>query len=143
MKLNSLLTYILLENNRTFLPKEEELFARLLSIGGKSVCKLSEEDTGKLIRRGKERISTGRNTVKMPGDPSKCHRNTAALWDANKDRVQICTGWALSPDGILRQHSWGLFNGEKLVETTAHPRSIYFGFVLTTEEAELFDEEQH
>jgi len=46
------------------------------------------------------------------------------------------TGWALSNDGIWRQHTW-LLKGKAIVETTS-PREKYYGFVLTDEEANQF-----
>lgn len=47
------------------------------------------------------------------------------------------TGWALTKnDGMWRQHTWGLINGE-IIETTTK-RSKYFGVVLTNNESEKF-----
>jgi hypothetical protein len=65
--------------------------------------------------------------IMREGDPSQCHANTAQLWtDGEID--EICTGYALSGDGLWRQHSWGRKNG-KTVETT-EPRLAYYGYVV-------------
>src|SRR5579875_1884149 len=52
----------------------------------------------------------------VQGSPSSCHANVSALWA--QARVEaIGTGYALSADGLWRQHSWGLA-GPDVVETT-------------------------
>jgi len=50
--------------------------------------------------------------------------------------ARIVTRYALSDDGMWRQHSWVLV-GERLVETTEE-REQYFGVVLSDGEAEEF-----
>jgi hypothetical protein len=64
----------------------------------------------------------------VPGDLGECHRNVAVLWF---DGVieSIGTGYALSDDGLWRQHSWGLASDGALVETTDERRA-YVGVVL-------------
>jgi len=105
---------------------------KLLFLGGKSVLYTYEEDLEKLLKRGK----VFKGTVKiMAGDLSQCHRNTAALWDANKGRVKIVTGWAMN-DNTWRQHSWGLA-GRTVIETVSK-RDIYFGYVLNPKETDEF-----
>jgi hypothetical protein len=116
----------------------EQLVKILLSFGGDRVAVVGfDEDTVRLFERGQ--LWSGRGALKMPGSPSQCHANAAGLWEANQDTVILATGYALSKDGMWRQHSFGL-NGGRAVETT-EPRVAYFGFAMTPEESERFHEE--
>lgn len=110
----------------------------LLSIGGSETCLPPvEEDMKAILDRG--RFFGGRSRM-MKGKPSQCHRNSCELWRLNHEdhNVQICTGYALSEDGMWRQHSWLLLqdmnNQETVIETTKK-RKAYFGFVMTEDEA--------
>jgi hypothetical protein len=68
---------------------------------------------------------------------SSCHWNVAALWRSEPSPlVAIGTGYALSEDGLWRQHSWGITKTE-IFETT-EPRHTYFGISLQKEEAAKF-----
>ena len=67
---------------------------------------------------------------------SRCHSNCAHIWNCKPKEYKIVTGWALSDDGIWRQHTW-LLRSKAIVETTS-PREKYYGFVLTDEEANQF-----
>ena len=68
---------------------------------------------------------------------SSCHQNVATIW-RNREHgiVAIATGYALSEDGLWRQHSWGIVR-DGLVETTEE-RLKYFGIVLQAEAADDF-----
>jgi hypothetical protein len=108
---------------------------KLLEIGGWAACvPVIEPDLEKLISRG--RRFPGKSTT-MKGEPSRCHSNSAYCWDENRGSCSICTGYALSMDGMWRQHSWLLTNQGRVVETT-EKRVQYFGYVLDEEECELF-----
>lgn len=73
---------------------------------------------------------------------SSCHKNVAALWKSRKfGIVAIATGYALSEDGLWRQHSWGVLR-EGVLETT-EPRLKYFGILLQSERADHFAECNH
>lgn len=117
-------------------PKELlELKRALLDIGGWAVCvPKKEEDLKKIMIRG--RSFPGRSTL-MKGEPCQCHLNSACCWDENRDRCKICTGYALSKDGMWRQHSWVFTNQGRVVETT-EKRVQYYGFVMTELECEEF-----
>jgi hypothetical protein len=52
--------------------------------------------------------------------------------------VGIGTGYALSADGLWRQHSWGV-RRQGILETTA-PREKYFGILLQGSSADSFAE---
>lgn len=70
---------------------------------------------------------------------SACHANVSRLWIARKQEiVAIGTGYALSADGLWRQHSWGV-RREGILETTV-PREKYFGIVLQGSQAHSFAE---
>lgn len=70
---------------------------------------------------------------------SACHQNVAALWIKRRfGIVGIATGYALSEDGLWRQHSWGI-SREGLLETT-EIRLKYFGLVLQGKKADWFSE---
>lgn len=116
-----------------------ELKERLLGFGGEEACLPAwEEDLEKIMARGQ--FWYGARAKKMPGRPSDCHRNACLLWEANQGQVHIATGYALSKDGLWRQHSWAIWERQSrntVVETT-ESRIGYFGFVMTKEEAERF-----
>ena len=56
---------------------------------------------------------------------SQCHNNCNNLLENGIINI-ICTGYALSDDGLWRFHSWGLTPNGTLVETST-PRLMYFG----------------
>lgn len=111
----------------------------LLSFGGEDVCFLGcEEDAENILRYGQ--FWFGKSLRMMKGRPNRCHANAANLWNNNKDLTRICTGYALSPDGLWRQHSWLVHLKERsnqIVETTV-PRVGYFGFCMTQEQCAKF-----
>lgn len=113
------------------------LHRKLLSFGGvRTVLPVVEDDLRNILERGQ--LWLGRNPKMMPGQPSQCHRNSCSCWEANKSRTILCTGYALSEDGLWRQHSWLVnFQYQQIVETTV-PRVAYFGFAMTRDEAEDF-----
>lgn len=118
--------------------KDCQLKKKLLSIGGWAVCVPHiEPDLMKILERG--RRFTGRSKM-MKGEPCRCHSNSAACWEENKELCKICTGYALSRDGMWRQHSWVVTNNGVVVETT-QKRVQYFGYVLTDEECDQFSED--
>jgi hypothetical protein len=61
----------------------------------------------------------------VPGERSDCHLNAARLWRSGA-AVSIGTGYALSSDGLWREHSWAWSADGTLLETT-DPRDRYFG----------------
>jgi hypothetical protein len=108
----------------------------LLNIGGWAVCLPKiDSDLEKIVGRGQK--FPGRSQLFL-GQPSQCHSNSADLWDQNKDKLKICTGYALSRDGLWRQHSWCYHIHNKIVIETTMKRIQYFGFVLEDNEAEDF-----
>jgi hypothetical protein len=72
-------------------------------------------------------------------EDSNCHVNVARVWtQRQRGVVGIGIGYALSDDGLWRQHSWGL-RREGILETTV-PRTKYFGLLLQGWDADSFAE---
>jgi hypothetical protein len=83
-------------------------------------------------------IMVGPVQCEAMGD-SKCHQNIAKLWtQKHQGIIGIGTGYALSDDGLWRQHSWGL-GREGILETTRE-RTTYFGVLLQGGDADSFAE---
>jgi len=118
-------------------PEYAKLEQRLLSMGGKMVVPRREPDQDKILSRGKLWVRDNIKIVTVGRTPSNCHGNVAELWRSNPKRYHIATGWALSDDGLWRQHSWII--DERTVIETITPREKYFGFVLTPLEAQQFE----
>jgi len=113
-------------------PELKQLRKKLLSIGGEEIVPREEPDLSKIIKRGK--LFKGK--VKLTKlRMISCHTNAAELY-ATKG-YKIVTGWALSNDGLWRQHSWCIDSKNNIVETTKN-RKKYFGVVLMQEEAKKF-----
>lgn len=123
-----------LEHLQTY-PEFIRLEQRLLSMGGEIVVPRREPDQDKILSRGRQWI--GHNIKIIKGQTRNCHGNVAKSWRSNPRRYRIATGWALSDDGLWRQHSW-LVEGRTLIETTTL-REKYFGFELTPREAQQFE----
>lgn len=112
---------------------------RLLAFGGEEVCLPDyEEDYDAIMQRGQ--FFYGDHARMMRGAPNQCHHNSAMMWDANRGKCQIATGYALSDDGLWRQHSWvvqPLTLSWRVWETT-EKRLAYFGVVFNNDECEEF-----
>lgn len=116
----------------------------LIAIGGEETCFPDiEEDMTKILERG--RFYKGTSKM-IKGRPSRCHENACLLWRRNhaSHDIHIATGYALSKDGMWRQHSWlvqrystAKQQRTRIIETTKK-RVAYFGFEMTEEEAERF-----
>lgn len=109
----------------------------LLAHGGWAVCHPAlDDDLDRVVARGVLLEGAGARLAR--GEPSRCHGNAARLWRAEPGSRAIMTGYALSPDGLWREHSWiaaaGRGGAPHLVETT-QARVAYFGFLRTPEEA--------
>lgn len=133
------------EAKKMFPEMDERLFelkARLLDFAGDAVCLPGyEEDLEDILEYGQ--FWLGYNAERMRGEACQCHANSARIWEQNQDKSVICTGYALSADGMWRQHSWLIHRkprSNKIVETT-RPRVLYYGFALTPEMCERFADE--
>ena len=123
----------------TMNPNLFHLKQRLLDFAGDAVCLPAyDPDLENILEYGQ--FWLGYNAERMPGEDCQCHSNSARLWEANKDRTVICTGYVLSADGMWRQHSWLIHRkprSNRVVETT-RPRILYYGFAMTPEMCEEF-----
>lgn len=90
-----------------------------------------DPDLGMVLARGE--FWGGSSRVEL-GRRNGCHANAARLWE--QGRGDIATGYALSPDGYWRQHSW-VVAPDGIIETTQE-RTRYYGAVLTDTEAAGF-----
>lgn len=126
------------DSDRREMRKLLRLRARLLSFGGNLTCLPElEEDYDAIMTRGQLFVT---RPHMRKGRPSQCHANSCLLWEANRGHCNIATGYALSEDGIWRQHSWVIQKmprSYRVWETTT-PRIAYFGFIMADNEAEEF-----
>lgn len=112
---------------------------RLLYIGGEEVCLTHDEDIDNILSHGELIKSTKSRIIK--GAPCRCHTNAGLLYDSEPNRFRVATGWALSEDGLWRQHSWAIDlialkeKRKYLIETTVK-RLAYFGFTLTEKQCD-------
>lgn len=115
---------------------------KLLAFAGEVVCfPPCEEDLDNILSYGQ--FWVGGNAKLMRGEQSQCHANSANLWEQNKDATRICTGYALSEDGMWRQHSWLVWHkarSNQIVETTVK-RIAYYGFVMPYDMCQQFADE--
>jgi hypothetical protein len=117
-------------------PELKRLRSILLRMGGIFLVAppRSDGDIPTLLESGF--LTSGPITLKIM-KCSSCHQNVAALWKGRKAGiVAVATGYALSEDGLWRQHSWGI-RRDGILETT-QPRTKYFGLVLQGAKADHF-----
>ncbi|MEO8052075.1 MAG: hypothetical protein ABI833_16800, partial [Acidobacteriota bacterium] len=109
-------------------PKIESLRALLLTIGGVEFVAPTgfDPDIALLIDTGLTMAGSVKYEIM---ERSESHKNAARLWLARESGLTgIGTGYALSSDGLWRQHSWGLRRAG-ILETTIK-RVKYFGRTL-------------
>jgi len=102
------------------------LEAALLSVGGwAAVPPLEVDGLVEVLYTNGQLFSLDGLTC-VPMQDSACHSNTTEWYHNQTERdTGMCTGYALSPDGLWRQHSWGVLRG-RIVETTIE-RIAYYG----------------
>ena len=111
-------------------PEARKVRERLLAIGGEEVCirQVEPSDIHRLVKRGELWSGEKSRLVKM--EPISCHQNSLALWKEGKG--DLANGFALSKDGLWREHSWIVSDGG-VIETTT-PRMAYYGAKLRKSE---------
>jgi hypothetical protein len=117
-------------------PKILLLKDKLLHIGGTHLVAPTEPDPDleNLLIRGHAIEGTVRFEEMAE---NSCHWNVAALWLQKKQSlIAVATGYALSEDGLWRQHSWGI--QENAILETTEPRRCYFGLRMEGTEARSF-----
>lgn len=107
---------------------------RLLKEGGEEVVPNKEPDLEILLNQG--HVIQPIEVLNYNMQDSQCHRNARALYLDDASVTDIGTGWALSDDGLWRQHSWAM-RGDEIVETT-QDRVLYYGIILEGDELERF-----
>lgn len=134
MKLSKIFN-LLFENNGF-----NTLKSKLLSFGGTNVNEVFEEDLTKLLTKGVLFKPSKILVVKMK--QSRCHENSACFWGNYTDEhgasdMKIVTGWVLDNE-TWYQHTW-LYQpkSNRIIETT-HKRKLYFGYILSDDEAKEF-----
>jgi hypothetical protein len=100
-----------------------ELHARLLSLGGWAVCVRDVGLAPILLEKGSHFDGTGAEM--RIGRPRDCHENSSELAKADPS-LTAHYGYALSADGMWREHSWCLRTDGRIVETTT-ARVAYYG----------------
>lgn len=100
-----------------------KLHARLVSMGGWAACMRDVRLAPILLAEGT--IASGADAEMVKGRPSDCHENCREL--VSWDRTLVAHyGYALSDDGMWREHSWCVQRDGRIVETTVG-RVAYFG----------------
>jgi len=94
----------------------------------------------RLLRRGEE---FGKSTLFHFGETSRCHQNSIEFYLDGENNYKLCTGFALSNDGLWRSHTW-LINEDNLPVETTVGRERYFGVVLDKKKLPImFTEYEH
>ena len=117
-----------LDFNRSNLEKLEPLKKKLLLFGGWAVVLFYDEPhLDEILDRGL--LISGKSALKVM-DTNNCHGNAARLFLTKDVALTLMTGYALTNDGLWRQHSWIYDDiNKKVIETTVK-RAGYFGFSL-------------
>jgi len=128
------------ERRRLLLEERPELsilWDILLQAGGAEVVGQMENEAelDRLITRGF--FQDGGGAKLMLGLPNRCHINAACAWRPEHKKYVLVTGYALSEDGLWRQHSWLRDRKGRVVETT-DPRLLYYGYEMALYEALAF-----
>ena len=117
----------------------EELESKLLSLGG-SVAHVNdfagEQINSRLISDGLYFNDSNVVVVDKYGW-GLCHNNAIFNWLENKDKLRICTGFAMDSDAWYR-HTWCVDEDGVVYECTPGKRKFYYGLPLNEEETNLF-----
>lgn len=106
---------------------------RLLVHGGRAVVPLAERLTSISALLERAVVDASSRVQLNVMQESKCHANSAKLWAESLGTVKLMSGYALSNDGLWRQHSW-VIDATGIVETT-EVRDAYFGVELTLQDS--------
>ena len=130
-----------LYNSKEF-KQENELRTRLIEIGGENAAINGIDISFKninifdLIFNYGQLLYAGYDVIIDPfSNYNNCHISSKIFYSANKNSVKICTGYALSDDGLWREHSWIITKNKCIIERTHIRRLAYYGVVLPDLEA--------
>ena len=119
-------------------PSKLRIALRLLSIDGNQVCIQDEERPNFRNWISAEGQQWPVDNVKTTrGQSGHCHRNCAILWKKSPDKLSMILGYALSDDGMWRQHTFLIDKQGPITETTT-PRPAYYGVKVDGKEAQEF-----
>jgi hypothetical protein len=119
-------------------PELESLRDLLLGFGGEFLVAppRPDQDVPMLLEHGFLMNGPARLHIM---ESSSCHQNIASVWTRKEfGIVGIGTGYALSDDGLWRQHTWGVLR-DAVLETT-EKRVKYFGVLFQGKRADFFAE---
>src|SRR5205823_11877509 len=91
-----------------------ELETLLLSYGGSELVCLPEDSDA--ILRGTLMQST--KIILKLGERNRCHDNAQKLYQEHPNRYRLAYGYALSEDGLWRQHSWLIRKSDNAIMET-------------------------
>lgn len=120
--------------------EKRPVFKKLISILVKEapesavVVPRQDDQINEIVTRG--RFIPVKGKTKRIKESNQCHANTAAMYQSGTVD-NICTGYALAPDGGWRSHTWGIKNAH-IVETTYGMYVKYFGVLLNVKESKQF-----
>lgn len=129
--------------NKNEYKKHNKLRERLIAIGGENaaVCETNfitdflpnkeYSDTDIVLNYG-QLLYAGYNVVVNPfTEYSSCFLSSQYFYLANKKCTRLCYGYALSDDGLWREHCWVILLGKNnIIECTPVRRLVYYGTVL-------------
>ncbi|MDR3772306.1 MAG: hypothetical protein P4L26_03095 [Terracidiphilus sp.] len=119
-------------------PDLRRLKSLLLRLGGDFLVAPPKHDPDVPILLLSGFLMSGPVTMKSM-KASMCHQYIAKIWKTRRfGIVGVATGYALSDDGLWRQHSWGILRSGVL-ETTEE-RTKYFGILHQGTAADYFAE---
>jgi hypothetical protein len=117
-------------------PEIADLRALLLNIGGTELVAPPWPDCDMPDLIGEGFVMEGRVMLRIM-QRSASHRNLSRLWERKRNGlVGIGTGYAMSDDGLWRQHSWGV--GRRGIVETTQGHVKYFGLLLQGRAADSF-----
>lgn len=112
---------------------------KLLSYGGRELVYVPEcpiVTNRMLIEQGQAFNPDVTGVRMMPSMPNHCHDNCIAWWRWDRSS-RLVHGYALSEDGLWRNHSWMLDGKDRIVETTVE-REKYYGCIMDDALASAF-----
>ena len=107
---------------------------KLLAFAGEEVCLFQGEDVDTLNILHCGQFWFGKDATIKQMENSRCHDNSLELWGEDRRmlswNIHLCTGFALSDDGMWRRHSWCIRKDNRTIIETTTPRILYYGYVL-------------
>lgn len=122
------------DNQEPLSETEQQACRKILETGGTYLLWVPRDPDAKNYAERGQAFSNTRVTRRR-GLPNQCHRNVCAyVMTHDTTRHAITTGYALSEDGMWRQHSFLTRKDGSIIETTTQ-RAMYFGYRMNAAEA--------